>query len=144
MEGRSSFVRSWTSGSFSTAGSTLRLASKLTDFGYGIETKYKADGKGGKKYFSWDIEGHARFGHQEVLSPDRLRSRNSPTTSASRTRRDKDKLGATSRQFKREDMTLEDYRDVLAEPDHPGGGPEDRGGNRGRTTGQNPSSPEHG
>jgi conjugative relaxase-like TrwC/TraI family protein len=35
----------------------MRLASKLTDLGYGIETKYKPDPRGGKRYFSWDIAG---------------------------------------------------------------------------------------
>jgi conjugative relaxase-like TrwC/TraI family protein len=29
----------------------------MAELGYGIETKYKSDGKGGKRYFSWDITG---------------------------------------------------------------------------------------
>ena len=35
----------------------MRLASKLTDLGYSIETKQKADPKGGKRYYSWDVKG---------------------------------------------------------------------------------------
>jgi len=33
----------------------LRFSHKLAELGYGIETKYKTDGKGGKRYYSWDI-----------------------------------------------------------------------------------------
>ena len=33
----------------------LRLASKLTDLGYAIETKYKPDEGAASEYFSWDI-----------------------------------------------------------------------------------------
>ena len=35
----------------------MRLASKLTDLGYEIETKFKADGQGGRRYSTWDIKG---------------------------------------------------------------------------------------
>ena len=82
----------------------MRLASKLTDMGYGIETKRK-DGK----YYSWDIKGmpesvvkkfSRRTGEVEKLADDL----------GVRTATGKDKLGATSRQFKRKDMTLDDYR----------------------------------
>ena len=35
----------------------MRLSHKLAELGYEIETKYKADGKGGRKYYTWDIQG---------------------------------------------------------------------------------------
>nr|WP_275542166.1 MobF family relaxase [Fimbriiglobus ruber] len=87
----------------------LRLASKLTDLGYGIETSLKADARGTKRYYSWDIKGmpdsvvkkfSRRTGEVEKLAAEL------GVGSAT----GKDKLGATSRQFKRTDMTLEDYR----------------------------------
>jgi conjugative relaxase-like TrwC/TraI family protein len=86
-----------------------RLASKLTDLGYGIETKYKNDDRGNRKYFSWDIKGmpqsvvakfSRRAGEVEFLAA-KLGIENPQS---------KDKLGATSRLHKRDDMTLEDYR----------------------------------
>jgi conjugative relaxase-like TrwC/TraI family protein len=82
-----------------------RLASKLTDLGYEIETKRKADGK----YFTWDIKG----------IPASLVKKNSRRTSEVEAIAEKlgiespvskDKLGATSRLMKRDDMTLADYR----------------------------------
>jgi conjugative relaxase-like TrwC/TraI family protein len=82
-----------------------RLASKLTDLGYEIETKRKADGK----YFTWDIKG----------IPASLVKKNSRRTSEVEAIAEKlgiespvskDKLGATSRLLKRDDMTLADYR----------------------------------
>lgn len=87
----------------------MRLASKLTDLGYEVETKYKPDDKGGKKYFSWDIKGipasvtkkfSRRADEVEVIA-SKLGIENPGS---------KDKLGATSRMFKRKDMTLADYR----------------------------------
>lgn len=84
-----------------------RVASKLTDLGYQIETKWASDGHGGKRYFSWDIKDmpavqkfSRRTGEVEQLA-DQL---------GVRTAQGKDKLAATSRQFKRKDMTLADYR----------------------------------
>lgn len=35
----------------------MRMAGKLAGLGYEIEIKFKADGQGGKKYYSWDIKG---------------------------------------------------------------------------------------
>jgi conjugative relaxase-like TrwC/TraI family protein len=86
-----------------------RMASKLTDLGYSIETKLKADKEGGKRYFSWDIRDmpdsvvkkfSRRAGEVEKLAAEL------GVGSAT----GKDKLGATSRQFKRKDLTLADYR----------------------------------
>lgn len=87
-----------------------RLASKLTDLGYSIETKWKADDRGGKRYFSWDIDGipdsvvtkFSRRAQEVEQLADELGVRSAMG---------KDKLGATSREFKRKDMTLADYRE---------------------------------
>ncbi|HYH63055.1 MAG TPA: AAA family ATPase, partial [Urbifossiella sp.] len=87
----------------------LRLSTKLTDLGYSIETKYKPEKEGGKRYFSWDIRDmpdsvvkkfSRRAGEVEKLAAEL------GVGSAM----GKDKLGATSRQFKRKDLTLSDYR----------------------------------
>ena len=86
-----------------------RLASKLTDLGYGIETKYKADTQGGKRYFSWDIKDMPQL----VVKTFSRRAGEVDTLAAKlgvSNPMSKDKLGATSRQFKRKDMTLADYR----------------------------------
>jgi len=87
----------------------LALSSKLTDLGYAIETKYKENGKGGRSYFSWDIKDmpqsvvkkYSRRGDEVDQLADRLGIQSATS---------KDKLGATSRLHKRDDMTLEDYR----------------------------------
>lgn len=82
-----------------------RLASKLTDLGYGIETKYKAG-----KYYSWDIkdmpESVVKKFSRRAGEVDKLAKELGVVNPVG-----KDKLGATSRQFKRTDMTLEDYRE---------------------------------
>ena len=86
-----------------------RFARKLADLGYGIETKYKADPKGGRRYFSWDIAGMpaslvAKFSRRtaEVEKLAAALGVSDP--------RSKDKLGATSRRNKRADLTLEACR----------------------------------
>jgi len=82
----------------------LRLASKLTQLGYEIETKYR-----GGKYYSWDIKGlagvAAKFSRrtQEVEKLAEALEVRDP--------RAKDKLGATSRLHKRNDLTLGDLRE---------------------------------
>ncbi|MBP3955445.1 relaxase domain-containing protein [Gemmata sp. G18] len=85
-----------------------RLARKLTDLGYGIETRMKPDGQGGKRFYTWDIKDMPKsvvekFSRRtaEVEALAEKLGIDGPA---------KDKLGATSRQFKRDDMTLEDYR----------------------------------
>lgn len=96
-----------------------RLASKLTDLGYSIETKYKADPRGGKRYFSWDIKGMP----ESVVQKFSRRSGEVEKLAAELgvgSAVGKDKLGATSRQFKRKDLTLADYRtywDARVTPD---------------------------
>lgn len=100
----------------------LRMAAKLVELGYEIETKLRDDPDGGRRYHTWDIKGIpdsviAKFSrrHQEVedteqailagmkerdgAAPDAL----SPVARA--------KLAATTRRYKRKDMTLADYRD---------------------------------
>ncbi|MDZ4858038.1 MAG: MobF family relaxase [Candidatus Hydrogenedentes bacterium] len=88
----------------------MRLASKLSDLGYEVGTKYKTDERGGRRYYSWDIKdipqsAVAKFSRRtsevEKLA-DTLGIENPMS---------KDKLGATSRLHKRDDMTLADYRD---------------------------------
>ena len=101
-------LRKWFDRRFDAA-----LASKLTDLGYSIDTKYKADDKGNKRYFSWDIRGipesvtkkFSRRGEEVDKLADALGVR-TPTG--------KDRLGATSRLHKRDDLTLEDYRKYWA------------------------------
>jgi conjugative relaxase-like TrwC/TraI family protein len=87
----------------------MRLASKLSDLGYRIETKYQADERGGKRYFSWDIGGLpqtvvTRFSRR-AAEVNKLASELGIETAVG-----KDKLAATSRLQKRKDLTLEDYR----------------------------------
>lgn len=92
----------------------MRLAGKLTDLGYRIDTKYRNG-----RYHTWDIAG----------LPKSVVTKFSRRTAEIETLRDKlgisdprsaDKLGATSRQFKRADLTLADYRrywDAKVTPD---------------------------
>jgi AAA domain/TrwC relaxase len=87
----------------------MHVASGMTALGYEVETKLKSDGKGGKRYFSWDIKGipdsvvkkfSRRAGVIDALA-DELGIENP---------RSKDKLGGTTRLHKPKDMTLADYR----------------------------------
>ena len=87
----------------------MHVASGMTDLGYEVETKLKSDGKGGKRYFSWDIKGmpqsavakfSRRAGVIDALADDL----------GIVDPRSKDKLGGTTRLHKLKDMTLADYR----------------------------------
>jgi conjugative relaxase-like TrwC/TraI family protein len=87
----------------------LRLSTKLADLGYQIETKHQSDGKGGKRYYSWDIAGMpatliARDSqrHREI---EQLAEELGATSAL-----EMGKMGATSRKVKRQDLTLEDCR----------------------------------
>ena len=86
-----------------------RLASKLTHLGYGIETKSKTDTHGGKRYFSWDIrdmpQSVVKTFSRRAGEVDQLAAELDVTNPKS-----KDKLGATSRQYKRKELTLAEYR----------------------------------
>jgi conjugative relaxase-like TrwC/TraI family protein len=82
----------------------LRLSKKLADLGYGIETKYRSG-----KYFSWDIAGMPasavkKFSRRgaEIDALAETLDLDSPVA--------KDKLAATSRLGKRDDLTLDDLR----------------------------------
>ena len=92
----------------------MRLASKLTDLGYTIDTKYKNG-----RYSTWDIAGLPK----SVITKFSRRSQEVETLREKlgiTDPRSADKLGATSRQFKRTDMTLADYRrywDAKVSPD---------------------------
>ena len=87
----------------------LRLAHKLSELGYGIDTRSKPDPTGHKRYFSWDIAGIPK----SVTDKFSRRGAEVDALAASlgvRSAVGKDKLGATSRQFKKEGLTLDDYR----------------------------------
>jgi conjugative relaxase-like TrwC/TraI family protein len=108
-------LRKWFSHRFD-----LRLSHKLAELGYEIETKLRADGRGGKRYHTWDIKGIP----QSVITKFSRRSAEVealvPIAEAAIKREHgeeaqlgpvgKDKLGATSRLSKRDDLTPEDYR----------------------------------
>jgi conjugative relaxase-like TrwC/TraI family protein len=100
----------------------MYVASGMADLGYEIETKYKADDKGGRKYYSWDIKGipesviknfsrrSAEVDATEKEILDELKEEKGiELDQLSAVARDK--LGATSRRVKRDDMTLANYRD---------------------------------
>ncbi|MCE9565982.1 MAG: relaxase domain-containing protein [Planctomycetes bacterium] len=87
----------------------MRFASKLTDLGYSIQTKSKLDSSDKRRYYSWDIDGipssviakfSRRTGEVEKLAAEL--GIDDPIA--------RDKLGSTSRQRKRKDMTLADCR----------------------------------
>jgi conjugative relaxase-like TrwC/TraI family protein len=106
------------------------LAGKLAgELGYEVETQWKDDPKGGRRYYSWDIKGIP----DSVLDKFSRRTREvdqveraivAERKEAARRQGDplwdtlpdhlsavaRDKLGATSRRQKRDDLTLEDYR----------------------------------
>ena len=100
----------------------MRLAGKLAELGYEIETRFKADGSGGRKYHSWDIKGIpdsviTRFSRRsgevdatekKIIAGMKKADPDAPDRLSAVAR---DKLGATSRLQKRDDLTLGDYRD---------------------------------
>jgi conjugative relaxase-like TrwC/TraI family protein len=98
-------LRKWFSTRFD-----LRLSQKLAELGYEIKTEYRADEKGGRKYYSWDIAGMPASmiawdsqRHQEI---EQLAEQLGATGALV-----KAKLGATSRLAKRKDLTLADCRE---------------------------------
>jgi conjugative relaxase-like TrwC/TraI family protein len=100
----------------------LYMSRGLAELGYEIETKFKADGKGGRKYFSWDIKGipqsvidkfsrrsaEVEEAEEKAVQAMKERDLDAPDELSAVAR---DKLGATSRLHKRDDLTLDDYRD---------------------------------
>jgi conjugative relaxase-like TrwC/TraI family protein len=97
------------------------LAAELADLGYEIETKWKEDRKGNRKYYSWDIKDMpapalARLSkrseeidrlEQEIVAE---RKKLDPYAPDSLSQVEKDQLGATSRRQKRDDLTLAECR----------------------------------
>jgi conjugative relaxase-like TrwC/TraI family protein len=93
------------------------LASKMAGLGYELETKWKPDGK----YYSWDIKGipdsvieknsrrsaEVEQTEQTILGKMKQENGHAPEQLSAVAR---DKLGATSRQEKRDDLTLEECR----------------------------------
>jgi conjugative relaxase-like TrwC/TraI family protein len=102
-------LRKWFSHRFD-----LRLSNKLSEqLGYDIDTKYRSEEKSGRRYYSWDIRGipeslTAKMSkrHEEI---EKLAAEIGAVGAVARA-----KLGATSRQRKRDDMTLADYRQYWA------------------------------
>jgi conjugative relaxase-like TrwC/TraI family protein len=94
---------------------------RVADLGYDVETHYKPDGKGGRKYSGWDIGGipasvidktsrrskEVAATEQAMVAEMKARDANAPDHLSELT---KDKLGATTRQRKREDVTPEGLR----------------------------------
>ena len=108
-----------------------RMSAKLAELGYEIETKLQPDGHGGMKYHTWDIKaapGHEQGWHSindknsrrakeiegkeaEIVASMKKRDPNapdhlSPVAAA--------KLAKTTRQEKRDDLTLDDLREYWA------------------------------
>ncbi len=94
------------------------LAGMLADAGYGIETKWKPDGK----YHTWDIAGipasvveknSRRSGEIEDTEAEIIAERKAADEDAPDhlSAVERDKLGATSRHQKRDDLTLAECRE---------------------------------
>ena len=135
---RSSSARSWIERKFFDRRFDLRFSRKLAELGYGIETKFKADTKGSQRYYSWDIagmpqsvvekfsrrSGEVNQAEKEVVEQnkqkDKQRGLDPSLTPDELGVVARDKLGATSRQYKRKDLTLEEcrsYWDTRVTPD---------------------------
>ncbi len=98
-----------------------RFARKVAELGYEIETKWATDARGNIKYAGWDIKGIpqpvlTRFSRRsreveeaekEIIAERKARDPDAPDRLSTVAR---DKLGATTRQHKRRDLTLEDFR----------------------------------
>jgi conjugative relaxase-like TrwC/TraI family protein len=110
----------------------MYMSRGLAGLGYEIETKTRSDGKGGRRYFSWDIKGipesvisnfSRRTKEVDAAEKDTLaklrkkiekenqeKGTNEPIPEELSVKA-RDKLGATSRMHKRDDLTLADYRE---------------------------------
>jgi conjugative relaxase-like TrwC/TraI family protein len=110
----------------------MYMSHGLAEQGYEIETKTRSDGKGGKRYFSWDIRGipesvisnssrrtkevdaaeeKALAALQKKIEEKNREEGTSEPIPEELSIRARDKLGATSRLHKRDDLTLADYRE---------------------------------
>lgn len=86
-----------------------RFAAKAIELGYEVETKWGRASNGSRKYEGWDIKGipdsvQQKFSRRSA-EIEKLAADLGVTNPVA-----KDKLGATSRQSKRKDLTLADYR----------------------------------
>lgn len=99
----------------------MHLAGMLADAGYEIETEWRPDGRGGVKYHTWSVAGvpeslTGKFSRRtaEVDAAERQTLEDMQEERGYAPERlsvmVRDKLGATSRREKREDLTLDDYR----------------------------------
>jgi len=86
-----------------------RLSHKLTELGYTVESKWKHGPRGERKYMGWDVTGIPASGirkfSRRTAEIDKLAEELGVIDPVA-----KDKLGATSRQPKRHDLSLDDYR----------------------------------
>lgn len=88
----------------------MRFASKVADLGYQVETLWEDDAKGGRKYKGWDIKGIP----ESVIKKFSRRSLEIEQLAGTLGIDDpvaRDKLGATSRLHKRDDLTLGELRE---------------------------------
>ena len=95
---------------------------KAAEMGYEVKTLTKPDGKGGRAYKGWDIAGipqplvdrssrrtqEVEAKEKEIVAAMKERDPDAPDHLSAVA---KDKLGGTTRQAKRKDMTLADYRE---------------------------------
>ena len=96
-----------------------RMASKLTEAGYEIETKLQADKSGGMKFKTWDVKaapGH-EAGWQSINDKNSRRTVEIEAKEAELNAQGKEmsklatgQLAKTTRQRKREDLSLDDLR----------------------------------
>lgn len=105
----------------------LRMAAKLADLGYELETKLKPGRRGGMEYHTWDIKAAPGFeaefesanaknsrrareveqAEKDILAAMKERDAEAPDELSAVA---KDKLGASSRRAKRKDVTLDELR----------------------------------
>ncbi|MFT3920950.1 MAG: AAA family ATPase [Myxococcales bacterium] len=86
-----------------------RFAAKVAALGYAIDTKWERDSKGSRRYVGWDIKGIPdsaieKFSRR-TQKIEQVAERLGVTDTIA-----KDKLGATYRENKRKDLTLDDLR----------------------------------
>jgi conjugative relaxase-like TrwC/TraI family protein len=99
------------------------FAYKLShELGYALKTEFRDDAKGNSKYYSWDIDGmpaplvaglskrsqEIDDLEKEIVAERKKLDKYAPDHLSAV---EKDKLGATSRRVKRDDLTLEDCRE---------------------------------
>ncbi|WP_152053055.1 MobF family relaxase [Tautonia marina] len=102
-----------------------RFSAKLASLGYQVKTEWQRDAKGGTRYRTWDITGipesvkerfskrSAEIGALEEAIVEK-RKEADPEAPDQLSVKERDQLGATSRRFKRDDLTLEECREYWA------------------------------